>query len=134
MIRAIKPSTFRRRAAVARECSSAIGFTLVELLVVIAIIALLASTLLVSLAGAKENARVARARSQIARIYEILIERWEWYQTRPLPVRVPSVGNPAAFRLRVVRELMRMEMPDRRSDVLDLPTLNSGRGTALRQA
>ena len=62
MIRAIKRSTFRRRAAVARERSSAIGFTLIELLIVIAIIALLASALLVALAGAKEDARVARAR------------------------------------------------------------------------
>ena len=69
MIRAIKPSTFRRRAAVARKRSSAIGFTLVELLIVIAIIALMASALLVALAGAKESARVARTRSQIARIH-----------------------------------------------------------------
>lgn len=115
------------------------SFTLVELLVVIVIIALLAGMTMVALAGAQRDAEVARTRSTIRKINEILLGKWEEFSTRALPIELPAVAmRPSALaagtvpvsgqeiaRLRLVglRDLMRMEMPDRLSDIAYPPTL-----------
>jgi prepilin-type N-terminal cleavage/methylation domain-containing protein len=109
------------------QCRSA--FTLIELLVVITIISLLMATLVVALAGAQEQAREARTKAQIAKLHEMIMERWESYLTRAVPIRLAmsDTMTPAQVltvrqtRLNALRELMRMEMPDRFTDITDNP-------------
>ncbi|MEX2357011.1 MAG: prepilin-type N-terminal cleavage/methylation domain-containing protein, partial [Pirellulaceae bacterium] len=52
------------------------AFTLVELLVVMAVLVLLSSLVLSALAGAAEQARENRTRSQIQKIHELLMSRY----------------------------------------------------------
>lgn len=96
------------------------AFTLIELLVVMGVLALMSSMVLVGLASAAEQARVTRTRGQIQKIHELLMTRWDEYRYRR--VEAAKTGNVRArqgARLDKIRELMRMEMPDRISDVTD---------------
>jgi prepilin-type N-terminal cleavage/methylation domain-containing protein len=98
------------------------AFTLVELLMVIAIIAILAGMAVAALAGAAEEGRRTRARAQIAKIDQLINDHWNGYRYRQVPIRVPSNTDPvtaARGRLIALRELMRMELPDRLSDLDD---------------
>ncbi len=100
------------------------GLTMVELLVTIVIIGLLASTVLFAMTSATEAARAARTRSTIAKLHALLMERWESYRTRrvSLPPHVQSLSSQqkAAWRLKLIREVMMLELPDRwREVVLD---------------
>lgn len=103
------------------------AFTLVELLVVITIITILASTALFTLYGVREDVRETRTRTVIARVNEVIMEKWESYRMRAVPLRIPAGTPPrvaAAHRLNAIRELMRMELPDRVTDlrtVVDTP-------------
>lgn len=102
------------------------GFTLVELLVSISIITLLAAMILVALAGVQENAKTDRTRAQIARIDALISEQWETYRNRRLPVNLLSTQSQdlPLVRLNMVRELMRVELPDRKSDIVMDPVLS----------
>lgn len=97
------------------------AFTLVELLVVIAIITLIASMTLFTLSGVREDARERRARTQVEKIHELLMQQWESYRTRAVPVATSTSGlSPVAAgqqRLLALRELMRLELPDRKMDL-----------------
>jgi prepilin-type N-terminal cleavage/methylation domain-containing protein len=109
------------------------GFTLVELLVTIAIIGLLAGMSLSVYQLARNAGRAAATKATIAKLNNIIMQRYESYMTRrvPLPSLVyPSglnKGNPlsptdaAQDRLYAIRDLMRMEMPDRADDIRDNP-------------
>jgi prepilin-type N-terminal cleavage/methylation domain-containing protein len=100
------------------------AFTLVELLVVIAIIAILASTALFAMYGVREDVREKSTRATVAQISELIFGRVEEYRVRPLPIRIPARTSPllaAELRLLAVRQLMRMEVPDRVTDVVDGP-------------
>ena len=102
------------------------AFTLVELLVAISIIVLLASMVLVTLAAVQEGAREDRTRAQIARLNELVMQSWEAYETRRVPVRIPPAMRRSrqatnAVRVRAKRELLRLEMPDRLTDIKDPP-------------
>jgi prepilin-type N-terminal cleavage/methylation domain-containing protein len=100
------------------------AFTLVELMVVIAIIALLAAMSLSALATATEQAKVQRTRAIINKIDQLVMEKWEGYRTRAVPIAIPNGTSPRAaaqIRLHAIRDLMRMELPDRKSDVTDDP-------------
>jgi hypothetical protein len=93
---------------------------LAELLVVIAIIGILTSMALMTLYGVREDARDKRTRAIITKINEHVMRHWESYRTRAIPVRIPAGTDPrtaAALRLNAVRELMRMELPDRLTDL-----------------
>ena len=99
------------------------AFTLVELLVVISIITLIASMTLFTLQGVpREDARERRARSQVARIHELIMQQWEGYRTRAVPVLTSTSGmdpRSASYRrLYALRQLLRMELPDRKTDLM----------------
>ena len=112
------------------------GLTLVELLVVVMIITLLASVALFAMFAATETAREARTRSMITRISDLIIPIYESYRTRRVPIQIGLNTSPKAaaiLRLDALRELMRMELPDRITDVNDPPVKLSTR-PALNQA
>jgi hypothetical protein len=99
----------------------------VELMVAVAVAALLAATVLMALWGAQEEARDARTQSQIARLNEWIMTRWESYASRQVPIVyfgpgntpfVPTPREKLQARLILLRDLMRMELPDRKTDVL----------------
>ncbi len=126
------------------------GFTLVELLVTISIISILVSIVLFAMSAAQEVAREDRTRAQIARIDALLADKWDTYATRRLDMivrddsgRVIQQFEPnyriwfSKARVDGVRELMRMELPDRKSDlgIADSASSsdeNSGLPTVLR--
>ena len=97
------------------------GFTLVELLVAVTIIAILATIALGALASARSTARVARTKATIAKLDNIVAARYESYRTRRLPITTAGMApNVAAqWRLDALRDLMRLEMPERWTDVND---------------
>lgn len=100
------------------------AFTLTELLIVIAIIGIITGLGLSAFAGAVELAREQRTRSIIAKIDQLIMERYESYRTRAVPIRVPQGIGPqiaARMRLNALRDLMRMELPDRKSDLVSGP-------------
>ena len=91
------------------------GFTLVELLVTIAIIAILASTMLVALQSSQQTARKSKSEAVVNKLHNVIIERWESYRTRRLPL---AAGASRRARLSALRNLMKAEMPDRYRDLL----------------
>lgn len=100
------------------------SFTLAELLIVMSIMAIMASAVLFALYGVMEDAREARTRAQVAKIHELLMVKWESYRTRPMPAKNVNDADPLAVartRLLILRELMRMELPDRKTDLEDGP-------------
>ena len=104
-----------------REPSPSTGFTLLELLVVTAILSLLAASVTFAVAGSREKARKTRTRAQITRLHALTAPLWEEYQTRRVPIRLAPTVRPdaaAEYRLMALRDLMRMEMPDRMSDIV----------------
>jgi prepilin-type N-terminal cleavage/methylation domain-containing protein len=104
------------------------GFTLLELLLVIGIIGVLASMSLLVLADAANSAKISRAKVQIRKINGLIMERWESFETRTVPFKLNPALNPsirdarnaARIRLYALRELMRLELPDRYTDILPL--------------
>lgn len=115
------------------------SFTLVELLVAIAIIGVMAGMVLMALDGARRDARVARTRGTIEKINDIILHRWEEYRYRSVKLNLPpewllpkmTGANPeqpilspregARLRMIALRDMMRMEMPDRFTDILYPP-------------
>lgn len=114
------------------------AFTLAELLITIAIIAILAGLGFAAFNGATNLAREHRTQTQIKKIDSLLMERWESYRTRSVAFKVPPMWGPldaagrptitdgktiATVRLSAIRDLMRMECPDRITDLTDDPAI-----------
>jgi prepilin-type N-terminal cleavage/methylation domain-containing protein len=116
--RFVRPATARKSRL--KAGLRARGFTLVELLVTIAIISILLMFSLGAVFMAQESARGARTEAVIQKLHTLIIERWESYRTRRLPISTSGVNPSAAAvtRLTTVRQLMRVEMPDRYTDLL----------------
>ncbi len=122
------PTCVTRRSGAARG-----GFTLIELLITISIIALMASMLGIAVYSAQETAKEAKTRQLIAKLDAIIKNRWEQYRTRRVPVSIPAPDttnatnykawklNVALLKMYALRDLMRMELPDRWKDVTNVP-------------
>ena len=107
-----------------------VGFTLIELLVVMAIILLLSAAILVALTELQASTKKGRCQQQIKKIDQLIMQRWDELLHKPLPVQFNSLGpRPTqlsinARKLQILiarRELMRLEMPDRITDITDNP-------------
>lgn len=88
--------------------------------IVIAIIAILAAMAIPTYATAAAQAKAMRTRAIIAKIDQLIGEKYEGYRTRQVPIRISPMTLPnaaAQIRLDALRELMRFEMPDRITDV-----------------
>jgi len=87
---------------------------------------------------ATESAKIAATRNTITKIHTLLMQRYESYRFRRLPIQMPAgVVSPkvaAQIRCDALRQLMRMEMPDRWSDIIDGPAniQNLPAGSMLR--
>ena len=110
-----------------------LGFTLIELLITMAIMAVLTAAMTYVMAGAQESAKIAKTRSLIARLNGLVMQKYESYRYRRLPVAIPAGLSPqdaAKVRCDVIRQLMRLEMPDRWTDVTvnPVPIMNPATG------
>lgn len=106
-----------------REITERRGFTVVELMIVISIIALLAAMAASALSNAAEQARAQRTRAIINKIDQLIMEKWDGFRTRSVPYRGvynENVKVRAQNRLNAIREIQRMELPERRSDVINI--------------
>ncbi len=106
------------------------AFTLVELLIVIIILAILGSIMLFAMFSSQEAARVAKTRNMISKLHALVMPKYESYMTRRVPIppfrQAASRGVMAYNRLHALRDLMRMEMPERWSDLEDIaPSLQT---------
>lgn len=102
------------------------GFTLVELMVSISIIGIMSSMVLYALLGAQTDAKIARTRGTVQKINEIILQKWEEFRYKPIQLELPSgvvhAREVARLRMTVLRDVMRMEMPDRITDLIYPPT------------
>ncbi|MFN0022090.1 MAG: type II secretion system protein [Pirellulaceae bacterium] len=120
-----------------RNCHRRAGFTLIEMTIVIAIIAILTAMAMSVYATAAQQARGMRTRSIIAKIDQLIGEKYESYRTRQAPIRInpgTTPQNAAALRLLAIHELMRFEMPDRITDVTAGPTYVGPSGVIIPSA
>jgi prepilin-type N-terminal cleavage/methylation domain-containing protein len=109
------------------------AFTLVELLVVMVVIGIMGSMVTVAVQGVMVSSRASRTRTIVSLIDSVIQEKYDSYKYRSLTVEIPSpsfaaqvTGNTLSFeilsreaarvRLNMIRDLQRMEMPDRYSD------------------
>ncbi len=112
------------------------GFTLIELLVVMLIISILSAATGYVMVTATEQAKISATRSTIAKIHTLLMQRFEQYRFRRLPIQMPAGVSPriaAQIRCDALRQLMRMEMPDRWSDIVDNPAAIQNLPTAMQR-
>ncbi len=112
------------------------GFTMVELLISMAIVAILASMVLFAMAAAQESAREGKTKATIATLHSIVMEQYDSYRTRRVPVDTSSLSPQAAAqeRLKAVRRLMLREMPDHWDEVYGLPVPDNIDATAVARA
>jgi hypothetical protein len=105
------------------------SFTLTELIVVMAIMAIMMSMIAAAMSGAINDARKQRTAMIITKIDRLIMEKVNEYRFRSVRLQMAATTPPALqsrYRLYALRDLMRMELPDRYSDFVVL-----GAGNAL---
>ncbi len=118
--------------------STRCGFTLVEILVVIVILGVMGGMVVTAVNGVTRSARHARTKMIISAVDGVIQEQYDSYKYRPFPIVLPNfsrtTGSPpvtvdyevlayeaARVRLIMTRDLQRMELPDKVTDVLQGP-------------
>jgi len=95
------------------------SFTLAELIVTIVIISILMGITWGAILRVRQQGRVAKTKATIAKINQIIMERYDSYRTRRVPVDTrglpPLVA--ARFRLWAIRCIMAWEMPDQWDEI-----------------
>jgi prepilin-type N-terminal cleavage/methylation domain-containing protein len=125
-----------------RNGNADVGFTLVEVLTVLVILSIMSGMILTAIRGVTNSARQARTKAILEAIDHVIQEQYESYRFRPLAVEIPDTFVPfvdsntstdaeigyevlatesARVRLMMLRDLQRMEMPDRYTDILSPP-------------
>jgi len=114
--------------------SARAGFTLIELLLAVTIVSMLAAMITVGMSTLRRQAQIRRCEQQVKKIDELIQTRFNELINKPLPLQAPALPqlspNPTPVELNLVtirkqqimtcrRELLRMEMPDRITDVTD---------------
>ncbi|QDS93402.1 hypothetical protein FF011L_21720 [Roseimaritima multifibrata] len=99
------------------------AFTLVELLVTMAVLTILVGMVTAALASVNSDARRARCETQLTAINAMLQARLETYLTQrirvnPTPPYQHFLPYSARARMLLVRDQMRMELPDRKNDLM----------------
>lgn len=93
------------------------AFTLTELLVAISIAAMLSAMTLTAMYSATQAANESRSRSIVNKVNELLLQQWAEVETRRLAYKV-NRDFATRQRLFYTRQLMRIEFPERKSDLL----------------
>jgi len=115
------------------------GFTLVELMVVIAIIGMLGTFSIGVMRISVETARESRTRTTIGKLDSVITSMYEKYQNRRVDVSsyqklgwpggVSDVNYiPALWRLWILRDTIRMDMPMNYAEVINGPVVPDGSG------
>lgn len=112
------------------------GFTLVEILVVIVILGVMGGMVVTAVNGVTRSARHARTKMIISAVDGVIQEQYDSYKYRPFPIVLPNfsrttTGTPpvtlnyevlayeaARVRLIMTRDSQRMELPDKKLDVV----------------
>jgi len=99
------------------------GFTLVELLVVIVVIMILSGMAWGALYAARETAKESRTKAIIAKLDHVIMSKYQSYLTRRVSINTAGMEPKVAARARLdaIRDLMRMEMPERWNDITEPP-------------
>lgn len=125
------------------------GVTLIELLITMTIMAIIAAAILGTAAAAIEGAREKRTQTLVNKIHGLVMEQLATYETRRVEINQtllnrinsaypdPSQSRQrgmalAELRLLANRELMKYEMPDRWTDVINGPLLSSNPRATLQ--
>ena len=124
-----------------RKISHRNAFTLIEILVVLIILSTLGAMVTTAVSGVRTTAREARTKRIISIVDSVIAEQYEQLRYRPLPVEPASTGgtvsieilaNEAArVRLVMLRDLQRMELPDRYTDIISNPALIKAAGSPV---
>jgi prepilin-type N-terminal cleavage/methylation domain-containing protein len=112
------------------------SFTMVELLAVMAIFAILISIVMTAVVAAEAFARKAHTQDMINRLSSIIMNKWNGYVTRRVPIYLDPTMPPktlAQLKLDALHELMRLEMPDRYTDIVDGPITKYKDATGVAQ-